>query len=66
MVYSYTYFLQSRLNMNELSDYDIWVADYSGKVNYYTGKYTIWQYTDKGTVPGIIGNVDMNYSYKIY
>lgn len=66
MVYSYTYFLQTKLNMNELNNFDVWAADYSGKVNYYTGKYTIWQYTDKGTVDGIIGNVDMNYSYKNY
>ena len=66
MVYSYTYFLQSRLNMNELSNFDVWAADYSGKVNYYTGKYTMWQYTDKGIVDGITGNVDLNYCYKNY
>ena len=24
----------------------------------------MWQYTDKGTVDGIIGNVDMNVGYK--
>ena len=66
MIYSYTYFLQTKLNMNELSEYDVWAADYSGKVNYYTGPYTIWQHTDKGKIDGITGNVDMNYSYKIY
>ena len=66
MVYSYTYFLQTKLNMNELSMYDVWAADYSGKVNYYTGPYTIWQYTDKGSIDGITGNVDMNYCYKNY
>ena len=66
MIYSYTYFLQSKLNMNQLSSYEVWAADYSGKVNYYTGKYTIWQYTDKGQIDGITGNVDLNYGYKNY
>lgn len=66
MVYSYTYFLQSKLKMNELTNFDVWAADYSGKINYYTGKYTMWQYTDKGKVDGITGNVDMNYCYKNY
>ena len=66
MVYSYTYFLSSRINMNKLTDYDVWVADYSNKVNFYTGKYTIWQYTDKGQIDGITGNIDLNYGYKNY
>ena len=52
--------------MNELSNFDVWAADYSGKENYYTGKYTMWQYTDKGIVDGITGNVDLNYCYKNY
>lgn len=66
MVYSYTYFLSSRINMNKLTEYDVWVADYSNKVNFYTGKYTMWQYTDKGNIDGITGNVDLNYGYKGY
>ena len=66
MVYSYTYFLSSRINMNKLTEYDVWVADYSNKVNFYTGKYTMWQYTDKGSIDGITGNVDLNYGYKNY
>ena len=66
MVYSYTYFLNSRINMNKLAEYDVWVADYSNKVNFYTGKYTMWQYTDKGNIDGITGKVDLNYGYKNY
>ena len=48
--------------------YKIWVAQYPG--NYspgsrttYTGIYHMWQYTSKGRVPGINGNVDMNEAY---
>lgn len=66
MIYSYTYFLQNQLYMSQLNSYDVWVADYSDKVNFYTGKYTMWQYTDKGRIDGITENVDLNYGYKSY
>ncbi len=65
MVYSYTYFLENKLNMQELSNYDVWIADYYGNT-WYTRPFTIWQYTDKGVINGIQGNVDLNYSYKNY
>ena len=31
MVYTYTYYSQTELNMDRLSAYDIWIADYRGK-----------------------------------
>ena len=65
MVYSYTYFLEEKLHMNELASYDIWIADYYGNT-WYKRPYTIWQYTDKGKINGINGNVDLNYSYRNY
>lgn len=40
----------------------IWVAQYNTSCSY-SGKYSMWQYTSKGSVPGIKGNVDMNKSY---
>ena len=65
MLYSYTYFLEERLDMNQLSQYDTWIADYYGNT-WYRRPYTIWQYTDKGKINGIQGNVDLNYGYKNY
>lgn len=63
-VYANKYWLTEKLNRAELEkEYTIWVAQYSSK-NTYAGKYDIWQYSSKGTVPGIVGNVDMNYMYK--
>lgn len=41
-----------------------WVAEYGDRVNDFTRKYDIWQYTSSGTLDGIKGNVDMNYMYK--
>lgn len=40
-----------------------WVAEYGDKVNSFNRPYDIWQYTSKGYVNGINGNVDMNISY---
>lgn len=48
-----------------LSAYDVWIAQYSSKC-LYKGKHTMWQYSEKGKVAGISGNVDMNYCYKEY
>lgn len=40
----------------------IWYAQYNVQKPTYTGSYDIWQYSSKGTVPGIEGFVDMNIS----
>lgn len=44
------------------NDYHIWLAEYRS-VPLYQGYYQIWQYTSKGHVDGIEGNVDMDISY---
>lgn len=69
-VYANLNWLNNYLDMNMLSDVDIWIArwrspdkghGYNGK-----GKVTMWQYTDSGRVNGISGNVDRDISYKDY
>lgn len=40
-----------------------WVAEYGDKVNNFNRPHDIWQYTSKGGIDGIKGNVDMNISY---
>ncbi len=42
-----------------------WIAQYADKCTY-DGEYGIWQYSSKGKVDGIAGNVDMNYAYVDY
>ena len=63
--YSYTNYISSYLCPEVLADYPLWVADYRSSLGY-TGDYHIWQYTSKGTVPGIIGAVDLNRDYHHY
>lgn len=65
MVYASKDFFINHLNMADLAQTDKWEAAYSSTDN---GPVVngMWQYTSKGTVPGIVGNVDLDYSYKDY
>lgn len=45
------------------SHYTIWLAHWVDKTNY-SGAYGIWQYSEKGKVAGINGNVDLDICYK--
>ena len=49
-----------------LSGYKIWLAQYAAAPTYSRTKYDMWQYSSKGAVTGIKGNVDMNISYMGY
>ena len=50
------------LDLAELEDYDKWFAFY-GEDMYFPYEYSVWQYSDKGTVAGIDGAVDMNIAF---
>lgn len=52
---------KDKLYLDQLTMYDKWVARY-GSEPQYVKKYGIWQASSKGTVDGIRGNVDMDYS----
>lgn len=72
MIYSNKYWLQKNLDMNQLKQYDVWLAHYTStndplnNPSDYKGDYEIWQYTSKGTLAGIGGYVDKNIGYKEY
>lgn len=61
-LYSSTNFLTTKLQANRLTAYPLWLAEYGSKLHY-TGKVWAWQYTSKGRVAGIRGNVDCNHGY---
>jgi hypothetical protein len=61
-VYASTSWFNSNLNISELANYYIWTAQYASKCTA-TFKYDMWQYTSKGSVAGISGNVDLSYTY---
>ena len=53
------------MNINELTDYDKWVARYGAKPSYVIS-YGMWQTTSSGRVNGYNGNLDLNEAYKDY
>ena len=64
MVYTYTNFADTALDMAALAAYDLWIADYRGKRP--TRKHGMWQYTSKGSVPGVKNGLDLSHAYKDY
>lgn len=65
MIYTGTHYANTQLDMSQLAGIDVWIADYRANLGY-RGPHTMWQYSSKGTVPGISGNVDLNHCYVNY
>ena len=76
LLYTGLYFGQTNLYMGgaALKPYDVWLARYpkdqsktkpedKPKTDF---PYGIWQYTGSGRVPGISGDVDLDWAYKDY
>ncbi|MCM1118733.1 MAG: glycoside hydrolase family 25 protein [bacterium] len=61
-VYASRNWYHNRVEVSRLERYYIWLAEYRS-VPLYDGYYHMWQYTSKGNIDGIEGNVDMNVSY---
>lgn len=58
-IYSNLKWFIMSLDMEQLEDYDKWIASYDTKL-YFPYKVSMWQYSETGSVDGITGNVDMN------
>lgn len=65
MIYASKSWFENNLYMNSLAGYEVWLARYH-VVPEYTGPFQIWQYSNKGHVPGIQGYVDRDLGYKRY
>ena len=63
MVYSNMFWEAELFDMAQLGDYPFWYADYE-KIPQTPYHFTCWQYTEKGHVDGISGNVDLNVWFK--
>lgn len=67
LVYSNVNFYNAHLTSTAVSQYDTWIANYTqNSLPNFSGKYTMWQYSSSGSVPGISGSCDMDYSYVDY
>ena len=59
MIYANMLWEAFELDLEELSEYPLWYADYepTPQTPYH---FRFWQYTNQGQVPGITGNTDLN------
>lgn len=64
-IYCNLYWANNKLDMDALSDVDLWIAQYYNKCEY-EGIYKMWQCSSKGRIDGINANVDLNYAYIDY
>jgi len=62
-VYASRNWYNNNLHVEKLENYYIWLAEYRS-VPLYQGYYRMWQYSSKGRIDGIEGNVDMNIMYE--
>ncbi|MBR1670273.1 MAG: hypothetical protein IJ695_06190 [Butyrivibrio sp.] len=62
-VYANKTWFTTHINTGSITNYKIWLAQYASSVTYTGSRYDMWQYTSKGSVAGISGNVDMNILY---
>ena len=59
MIYGNPSWLSNSIDMTYLTSYGTWVAHYA-KWPDYDYKFSMWQYTEKGKIPGISKRVDIN------
>lgn len=65
VIYANLSYLNGKLNSSKLDKYDKWLAQWASKPTY-TKPFGMWQYSSKGSMPGISGNVDLDIAYKDY
>lgn len=65
MLYCAVRWFIEELELERLTDCEKWFAQYFNRP-YYPYEFHVWQYTNKGSVAGISGNVDLNISMKDY
>lgn len=69
MLYTGLYFGRDNLYMGgaALKKYDVWLAVYRSSIKPTPGGlFGLWQYTSKGKIPGVSGDVDLSVPYKDY
>ncbi|MCR5251757.1 MAG: hypothetical protein K6E50_14255 [Lachnospiraceae bacterium] len=64
-VYSSKSWLGPMVDIGSIGGAKVWLAHYTSKTDY-AGHYDIWQHSSKGTISGIKGAVDLNWSYMGY
>ena len=65
IIYATRDMLIAGIDLTELADYDIWLADENVPTDY-PYRFTMWQYNKKGKIDGISGDIDLNLCFINY
>ena len=65
-IYTFKSALESCIGDNVKKRYDVFLSHVDVSKSSYAGNYGLWQYSWKGSVSGIVGDVDLDYAYRDY
>ena len=65
-IYTFKSALESNFSAEVKNRYDIFLSHIGVQQTDYAGDYGLWQYSWTGCIPGISGDVDLDYAYKDY
>lgn len=65
-VYASRSHVQTYFDSEVKNRYSLWIAEWGSKLNYSGGEVGMWQYSEKGRIAGITGNVDIDICYVDY
>lgn len=62
-VYANKTWFTEKMQVSQISSFKIWLAQYAAEPTYNASRIDYWQYSSKGKIAGIKGNVDLNIKY---
>ncbi len=65
IIYATKEMLVTGLDLEDLTDYDVWLSDDDAPTDY-PYRFNIWQYSKKGRIEGITGDIDLDLSFINY
>ena len=65
IIYATKEMMITGLDIEELSDYDVWLSDETNPTDY-PYRFSMWQYNTKGKIDGITGDIDLDISFIDY
>lgn len=66
VIYVNKYSGYKKYDLRDVTNYDLWLAEYDVESPTFYYDFKIWQYGDEGTVSGISGKADMDISFTDY
>ena len=65
-IYGSAWWLNNKIEMDRLTDYPVWVANYKTNYPAYDREYGLWQFTNEARLAGYPHNLDLSIMYTDY